>query len=111
MCVCVCVCVCLDSTDLETIEALSNEVLAMDMPATAAQLEELSSDISERVTSLTGVEDILAQSHDDITQARALLQDAKTARYTHTHTQAHTDETHTLTQSQYLSHKMISNDQ
>ncbi|KAL2102594.1 hypothetical protein ACEWY4_001762 [Coilia grayii] len=66
-----------NSTDLETIEALSNEVLAMSMPASAAQLEELTSDIRERVKSLTGVEDILAHSHDDITRARTLLQDAK----------------------------------
>ncbi|XP_062373562.1 laminin subunit beta-1b [Sardina pilchardus] len=68
-----------NSTDLETIEALSNEVLAMSMPASAAQLDELTNEIRERVKSLTGVEEILERSHGDVTQARTLLQDAKTA--------------------------------
>lgn len=69
-----------DGADLESIEAVANEVLQMQMPTTPAQLQNLTAEIRERVGSLTDVEDILNQSANDIIRAESLLEQARKAR-------------------------------
>ncbi|KAK2867430.1 hypothetical protein Q8A67_025547 [Cirrhinus molitorella] len=69
-----------DGADLESIEAVANEVLQMQMPTTPAQLQNLTAEIRERVGSLTDVEDILNQSAADIMRAESLLEQACKAR-------------------------------
>lgn len=71
-----------DSADLDSIEAVANEVLNMEMPSTPQQLQALTEDIRERVESLSDVEVILQQSAGDIARAEMLLEEAKKARYT-----------------------------
>lgn len=70
-----------DSADLDSIEAVANEVLNMEMPSTPQQLQALTEDIRERVESLSDVEVILQQSAGDIARAEVLLEEAKKARY------------------------------
>lgn len=69
-----------EGADLESIEAVANEVLQMQMPTTPAQLQNLTADIRERVSSLSDVADILNQSAADIERAEALLEQARKAR-------------------------------
>lgn len=69
-----------DGADLESIEAVANEVLQMQVPTTPAQLQNLTAEIRERVESLSDVEDILNQSAADILKAEALLEQARKAR-------------------------------
>uniref|UniRef100_A0A8C1PCE8 Laminin subunit beta-1 n=1 Tax=Cyprinus carpio TaxID=7962 RepID=A0A8C1PCE8_CYPCA len=69
-----------DGADLESIEAVANEVLQMQMPTTPAQLQNLTAEIRERMGSLTEVEDILNQSAADILRAESLLEQARKAR-------------------------------
>uniref|UniRef100_A0A8C7EI73 Laminin subunit beta-1 n=1 Tax=Nothoprocta perdicaria TaxID=30464 RepID=A0A8C7EI73_NOTPE len=71
-----------DSADLDSIEAVANEVLSMEMPSTPQQLQALTEEIRERVESLSDVEVILQQSAGDIARAEMLLEEAKKARYT-----------------------------
>lgn len=66
-----------DSADLDSIEAVANEVLKMEMPSTPQQLQNLTEDIRERVESLSQVEVILQQSAADIARAEMLLEEAK----------------------------------
>uniref|UniRef100_A0A674BY53 Laminin, beta 1a n=1 Tax=Salmo trutta TaxID=8032 RepID=A0A674BY53_SALTR len=66
-----------DAADLESIEAVANEVLAMQMPTTPAQLQTLTDEIRERVGDLAHVETILNQSSDDIQRAESLLEQAR----------------------------------
>lgn len=63
------------------IERVANEVLALEMPASADKLQELTQEIREKVGTLTSVENILNQSAEDIQTAEALLKEAKDARY------------------------------
>lgn len=70
-----------DSADLDSIEAVANEVLNMEMPSTPEQLQTLTDSIRERVESLSDVESVLLQSAGDITRATKLLGEAKKARY------------------------------
>lgn len=69
-----------EGADLESIEAVANEVLKMQMPTTPAQLQNLTDEIRERVSSLSDVEDILNQSAADIQRAEKLLEQAHKAR-------------------------------
>uniref|UniRef100_A0A674BXD8 Laminin, beta 1a n=1 Tax=Salmo trutta TaxID=8032 RepID=A0A674BXD8_SALTR len=69
-----------DAADLESIEAVANEVLAMQMPTTPAQLQTLTDEIRERVGDLAHVETILNQSSDDIQRAESLLEQARRVR-------------------------------
>ncbi|XP_046889497.1 laminin subunit beta-1a [Hypomesus transpacificus] len=69
-----------DAADLESIEEVANEVLAMQMPTTPAQLQNLTNEIRERVGDLSHVETILNQSADDIQRAESLLEQARRAR-------------------------------
>uniref|UniRef100_A0A8B9LY97 Laminin, beta 1a n=1 Tax=Astyanax mexicanus TaxID=7994 RepID=A0A8B9LY97_ASTMX len=69
-----------EGADLESIEAVANEVLQMQMPTTPAQLQNLTDEIRERVNSLSDVEDILNQSATDIHRAEDLLEQAQKAR-------------------------------
>uniref|UniRef100_A0A4W5Q7S6 Laminin, beta 1a n=1 Tax=Hucho hucho TaxID=62062 RepID=A0A4W5Q7S6_9TELE len=69
-----------DAADLESIEAVANEVLAMQMPTTPAQLQTLTDEIRERVGDLAHVETILNQSADDIQRAESLLEQARRVR-------------------------------
>ncbi|KAM3608561.1 uncharacterized protein V6R79_001006 [Siganus canaliculatus] len=69
-----------DAADLESIELVANEVLAMQMPTTPAQLQNLTDEIREKVGELGHVEDILQQSANDIQRAENLLEQARTAR-------------------------------
>lgn len=62
------------------IEAVANEVLALEMPASTEKLKELTNEIREKVGTLTTVESILSQSAEDIKTAEALLRQAKDAR-------------------------------
>ncbi|XP_029774556.1 laminin subunit beta-1 [Suricata suricatta] len=68
-----------DSADLDSIEAVANEVLKMEMPSTPEQLQNLTEDIRERVESLSQVEVILQQSAADVARAEMLLEEAKRA--------------------------------
>lgn len=69
-----------DSADLDSIEAVANEVLSMEMPSTPDQLQALADNIRERVESLSDVEVVLQQSSGDIARAKMLLHEAKQAR-------------------------------
>ncbi|KAM8891536.1 laminin subunit beta-1a [Spinachia spinachia] len=68
-----------DAADLESIELVANEVLAMQMPTTPAQLQNLTEDIRQKVAELGHVEDILQQSAADIQRAESLLDQARLA--------------------------------
>uniref|UniRef100_A0A8C6YF53 Laminin subunit beta-1 n=1 Tax=Naja naja TaxID=35670 RepID=A0A8C6YF53_NAJNA len=70
-----------DGADLDSIEAVANEVLNLEMPSTPEQLQTLADNIRERVESLSDVENVLQQSAGDIARAKALLDEAKKARY------------------------------
>lgn len=65
---------------MSVIEAVANEVLALEMPTSTEKLKELTKEIKEKVGALTSVEAILSQSAQDVQAAEALLQQAKTAR-------------------------------
>uniref|UniRef100_A0A3Q0T4T9 Laminin, beta 1a n=1 Tax=Amphilophus citrinellus TaxID=61819 RepID=A0A3Q0T4T9_AMPCI len=65
-----------DSADLESIELVANEVLAMQMPTTPAQLQNLTNEIRQKVGELGHVENILQQSADNIQRAEKLLYEA-----------------------------------
>lgn len=69
-----------EAADLESIELVANEVLAMQMPTTPAQLQNLTSEIRQKVGELGGVENILQQSADDIQRAENLLEQARRVR-------------------------------
>lgn len=69
-----------DAADLESIELVANEVLAMQMPTTPAQLQNLTDEIRQKVEELGSVESILQQSADDIQRAEDLLEQARKAR-------------------------------
>ncbi|XP_042267238.1 laminin subunit beta-1a [Thunnus maccoyii] len=68
-----------DAADLESIELVANEVLAMQMPTTPAQLQNLTDEIRQKVGELGHVGDILQQSADDIQRAENLLDQARRA--------------------------------
>lgn len=69
-----------DAADLESIELVANEVLAMQMPTTPEQLQNLTDEIRQKVEELGGVESILQQSAGDIQRAEELLEEARRAR-------------------------------
>uniref|UniRef100_A0A8C6NUB5 Laminin subunit beta 1 n=1 Tax=Nothobranchius furzeri TaxID=105023 RepID=A0A8C6NUB5_NOTFU len=69
-----------DAADLESIELVANEVLAMELPTTPAQLQNITDEIRHKVGQLGHVETILQQSSDDIQKAEALLVHARQAR-------------------------------
>ncbi|KAJ8006675.1 hypothetical protein DPEC_G00109690 [Dallia pectoralis] len=68
-----------DRANVNIIEAVSNEVLALTMPTSREQLAELTKEISERVGSLSSVEDILSQSASHVNTAKTLLEQAQSA--------------------------------
>uniref|UniRef100_A0A669F8D6 Laminin, beta 1a n=1 Tax=Oreochromis niloticus TaxID=8128 RepID=A0A669F8D6_ORENI len=68
-----------DAADLESIELVANEVLAMQMPTTPAQLQNLTDEIRQKVGELGHVENILQESADDIQRAEKLLDEARQA--------------------------------
>lgn len=69
-----------DKADASVIEAIANDVLALEMPTSSEKLQELTKEIREKVTTLTSVETILNQSANDIQTAETLLKKAKEAR-------------------------------
>ncbi|XP_069384940.1 laminin subunit beta-1a isoform X1 [Paralichthys olivaceus] len=68
-----------DAADLESIELVANEVLAMQMPTTPVQLQNLTEEIRQKVGELGHVETILQQSTDNIQRAENLLDQARHA--------------------------------
>ncbi|KAM7003159.1 laminin subunit beta-1-like isoform 1-T1 [Tautogolabrus adspersus] len=68
-----------DAADLESIELVANQVLAMQMPTTPAQMKNLTNEIRKKVGELGHVETILQQSADDIQRAENLLYQARRA--------------------------------
>ncbi|XP_069028827.1 laminin subunit beta-1a [Embiotoca jacksoni] len=68
-----------DGADLESIELVANEVLAMQMPTSPGQLQNLTDEIRQKVGELGHVETILQQSADDIQRAENLLDQARRA--------------------------------
>lgn len=68
-----------DAADLESIELVANEVLAMQMPTSPEQLQNLTEEIRLRVSELGSIEDILEQSSQDIRRAEGLLGQARQA--------------------------------
>lgn len=65
---------------MESIEKVANEVLAMQMPTTREQLQNLTDEIRKMVGELGDVETILQQSNDDSERAESLLKQARQAR-------------------------------
>lgn len=59
---------------------MANEVLAMQMPTSPAQLQNLTNEIQQKVGELGGVEAILQQSAEDIQRAENLLDHARRAK-------------------------------
>lgn len=61
-------------------ELVANEVLAMQMPTTPAQLQNLTNEIRQKVDELGDVAAILQQSAGDIQEAERLLEHARRAK-------------------------------
>lgn len=59
---------------------MANEVLAMQMPTTPAQLQNLTDEIRQKVEELGHVDNILQQSAENIQRAEKLLYEALQAR-------------------------------
>lgn len=68
------------SEDAVDIERLANQVLAMQMPTTPAQLQNLTNEIRQKVAELGDVDTILQQSANDIQRAENLLEEARKVR-------------------------------
>ncbi|CAN9498664.1 unnamed protein product [Ophioblennius macclurei] len=68
-----------EAADLESIELVASEVLAMQMPTSPAQLQNLTEEIRQKVGELGQVDSVLQQSAQDIQRAENLLEQARQA--------------------------------
>uniref|UniRef100_A0A672GDQ9 Laminin subunit beta-1-like n=1 Tax=Salarias fasciatus TaxID=181472 RepID=A0A672GDQ9_SALFA len=68
-----------DAADLDSIELVSSEVLALQIPTSASQLQNLTREIRIKVGQLGHVETVLDQSARDIQRAEDLLDQARRA--------------------------------
>ncbi|XP_061922418.1 laminin subunit beta-1b [Entelurus aequoreus] len=71
-----------DRANMSVIEAVANEVLALEMPTSTEKLQKLTREIKEKVAALTSVESILSESAADIHIAENLLRQAEVASKT-----------------------------
>lgn len=69
-----------ERANVSVIEAVANEVLALEMPTSVEKLNELTDEIKEKVSALTSVDTILTQSAEDVSAAEVLLKEAMAAR-------------------------------
>ncbi|XP_036388828.1 laminin subunit beta-2 isoform X2 [Megalops cyprinoides] len=69
-----------EGADPDSIEMVASRVLELSIPASPQQIRHLAEEIKDRVNSLSNVDAILEQTHDDVRKAELLLQDAKKAR-------------------------------
>eukprot|EP00066_Takifugu_rubripes_P007348 XP_003972809.1 PREDICTED: laminin subunit beta-1-like [Takifugu rubripes] len=68
-----------ERANVSVIEAVANEVLALEMPTSVEKLNELTKEIKEKVNALTSVDTILSQSAEDVSAAEVLLKEAMAA--------------------------------
>ncbi|XP_018593226.2 laminin subunit beta-2 isoform X2 [Scleropages formosus] len=69
-----------EGADPDSIEKVASRVLELSIPASPQQIRHLADEIKDKVNSLSNVDAILEQTHDDVRKAEQLLQDAKKAR-------------------------------
>lgn len=70
-----------DETDPKRIEEVADEVMRLSLPVSPGALKNMTTEISQHVTRLTSVDDILTQTADKALTAERLLQQAQAAKW------------------------------